>query len=1002
MIGQTFSHYRIIESLGEGGMGSVYVAEDTHLGRHVAVKFPYVTGDEHHWRARFLREARAASMLNHANIAAIYDYGETDEGQPFIVMELVRGPTLSDLLHEHGLSIKRAVEIIEAVAEALSEAHSKGIVHRDIKPTNVVINERGIPKVLDFGLAKQTGEEQTHASLMDQDARTLLATKTHSGAIVGTPLYLSPEQATGAPVDARSDIFALGALFYECIAGRPAFDAASVMEIISQVIQLNVPPPSRFNPRIPAELDRIALKALQKKPEARYQSADALLKDLRATHATLEHNGHSRIVPRLQSISHSSAIITLSDMIQRPRISIGAVLLGAVAVSLVVWGAVRWLRPVAHQPTAECRRWFETGTNALRDGAYYQASKALERAVSCDSDYALAHARLAESWAELDYGDRAREELIIVMKLVPDRSILQPLDRLYLQAVTNSVSRDFSGAIENYTEIVNQVPDSEKPYAYVDLGRAFEKNDEMDKAISSYVEATNRAPEYATAFLRLGTLYGRKQEVPSAMATLSRAEAIYDASNNVEGQTEVRYRRAVLLNDTEGRVLEAREQLEKARVMAEAINNKYQQIRILLLGSSIAYKQGNTEQAQAFAREAIELAQVNQMEALVAKGLTDLGIVYLAKGDYAEAESYFKQALEYARKYKGRLNEARAAGMLASMYIQQGKADAALPFLEQALGFYQAGSYRKETSQLLLLRGRIYQQKGDFDASLESYRQQLELAEQSKDEAQIAYAHTHIGNLLFDIERYEEALAHFEDSYARDNQLGNQLHTGYDLANRAKALWWLGRQGVDTNLAGARRYADRPDNSYKELLAYINLIEAQMLLSEQLFPEAKAKCQEILKLVGKQHADPAVRANLMLGLALAQSRQASAGKSLCQKALDEARQLGDAQLIARAQLALSEASLAEGNAPDALSNAEQAQAFFTRAGQTEQNWRASLIMGEASRKMNDMDGMGRHFSRAAELLNTLQQKWGDDTFKAYLARPDIQLYFKRLNTDSSK
>ena len=1002
MIGQTFSHYRVLESLGEGGMGSVYVAEDTHLGRRVAVKFPAVTRDEHHYRARFLREARAVSMLNHPNIASIYDYGETEMGQPFIVMELVKGPTLGDLLHEHGLTIKRAVEIIEAVASALSEAHSKGIVHRDIKPTNVVLSERNVPKVLDFGLAKQTGEEPVRGA--DPEAHTLLATKTRSGAIVGTPLYLSPEQATGAPVDARSDIFALGALLYECIAGRAAFDGETVIEIVAQVIHFDAPAPSTFNPNIPPELDRITLKALQKKPDARYQSAEELLQDLRAANAALDENGHTRTqtiaIPR--NTGRVSALHTLSDIIQRPRLSIGAVLVGILALGLLIWGAVHWLRPVAHQPTADCKRWYETGTNSLREGAYYQASKALERAIACDNQYALAHARLAESWAELDYGDKAREELITVMKLVPDRSVLPPLERLYLQAITNAVSRDFAGATKTYNEIVGQVPDSEKPHAYVDLGRAYEKNEELDKAIASYIEATNRSPDYATAFLRLGSLYGRKREMASATATFDRAEAIYEALNNVEGRAEVLYRRGVMLNDTAGKVAEARAQLEKARVMAQAINNQYQQVRILLQLSSVAYKEGNTTQAQQYASEAIELAQTNQMEALIAKGLTDLGNVYFAKGDYSNAESYYKQGLDNARKYKGRLNEARALGMLGSLHIQQGNVDAALPYIDQALAFYQAGSYRNETSQLLSLRARAFRQKGNLEAALQSFRQQLQLAEQAGDQSQIAYSHTGIGELLSDMEKYQEALNHFNESYARNKQLGNQLFIGYDLMNRGKTMWWLGNDGASAALSQARDIADRPDNSYKELLASIYLIEARILLSERRTADAKVKCQQVLSLAGTQYKITAARAKFMLGLSQALSGQAGQGRRLCEEALADARQIGDPSLIANASMALAETALAEGNAQQALENSKQAQAYFTQAGQTEPEWRALLIAGEASQKISDQENAGQYFSRAAERLSTLEQKWGADTFKNYLSRPDIQLYSKRLNSNAAK
>src|ERR1044072_1753892 len=192
MIGQTVSHYRILEKLGEGGMGEVYLAEDLHLARRGAIKF--LTSTDRHYRARFIREASAVSALNHPHIAMAPDYGENTDGQPFIVMEFVKGKSLSELLEE-GLTLRRSVEIISAIAEPLGEAHELGIVHRDIKPTNVLVSERGHVKVLDFGLVKHMFD--VPVSDVDLDARTIYSTKTRSDVIVGTTLYLSPEQATG-------------------------------------------------------------------------------------------------------------------------------------------------------------------------------------------------------------------------------------------------------------------------------------------------------------------------------------------------------------------------------------------------------------------------------------------------------------------------------------------------------------------------------------------------------------------------------------------------------------------------------------------------------------------------------------------------------------------------------------------------------------------------------------------------------------------------------------
>jgi serine/threonine-protein kinase len=277
--GQLVSHYRLLDQIGRGGMGVVFTAEDIHLRRRVAIKFLDQERNTRVSRARFLREARAASVLSHPDIAAVYDYGETDDGRPFIVMELLRGQNLSDVLEQAGLTLDRSVSVVGRVLEALAEAHRHGIVHRDVKPSNIHLGERGEVKVLDFGLAKSLNDE----SPAGQDAAAGdLPTRTLAGAVLGTPLYVSPEQATGAPVDQRGDLFAVGAVLYECLTGRPAFAAPSVVEIFARVISPEpLPPPSRYNPSVPPALDRVTLKALAKRTADRYQSAEEFLEELR-------------------------------------------------------------------------------------------------------------------------------------------------------------------------------------------------------------------------------------------------------------------------------------------------------------------------------------------------------------------------------------------------------------------------------------------------------------------------------------------------------------------------------------------------------------------------------------------------------------------------------------------------------------------------------------------------------------------------------------------------
>lgn len=994
MIGETISHYRMVEKLGEGGMGVVYIAEDTVLGRRVAIKTLTATRADQHFRMRFLREAQAVSKLSHPHIATIFDYGETDDGQPYIVMELVKGKTLSDLMLNEALTIPRAIEIVKQVAEALAEAHRKGIVHRDIKPSNIAINERGNVKVLDFGLAKQID-----VSPSDPDAHTRLDTQTREGVIVGTPMYLSPEQALGVEVDARSDLFSLGSVLYECIAGQPAFAGSGPVDICAKVIRDDPRRPSEFNSSVSPELDRITLKALAKKPEARYQTADEIVAALESAQANPRMNSSDRTVTRLMSPAPGThptgALGTLSDIFKRPRLSIGYVAAGLVIVGLLVFSIWYVTRAKPHHATAEAQKLYDTGTEAIRNGSFFQASKALGLAIKSDDQFALAHARLAEAWMELDYSDKAKDELLRVGELTPDRSLFTPVDALYLDAVTATVRRDFARAIEAYSEIARRQPD--QPQVHVDLGRAYEKNNQSEKAVGSYVEATNRDPQNATAFLRLGNLYGRQHNLAGANSAFDKAEVIYQSLGNVEGRVEVAFQRGVMLNDVAGKVEEARTQLEQARDMAKVVNSQYQQIRILFQLSSVSFKEGKADQAQQYARDAVELAQANQMESLVARGSVDLGNVYLVRGDYADAERYFQQALEFAQRFGGRQNEARARLSLASLYFQRGEADRAIGFDEQALTFYQSGGYRTEISQALLLRARIYKFKGDYKAALESFQQQLQLAEQTGDQAQVASAQNSIGYLFFDEERYAEALEYFEKNYQINRSIGNQLFMGYALMNRGATHWRLGQtDSAHEDLDQASAIAKRDDSSFKELQAFIDLIEAQVSFSEGSFPDAEKKCQHAIDLAGVQNKVVMIRAKYLMGLSQARSGQTKLGQTTCEEARDAAASLGDPLLLSRCQLALAEAYLAANDTQRAIASAKQSQGFFSTAGLAESEWRAWLIEGLASQKAGERDNARDYRTHAVDLLSSLQQKWGAEVYQSYISRPDIRKYRGQL------
>ena len=967
-------------------MGEVFLAQDTRLERKVAIKIlPAKSIEDSHARKRLIREAKAAATLDHPNICTIHEVNE-EGADPFIVMQYIEGETLWDKVRNNPLAPAEVVHIGIQAAEALAEAHSHGIVHRDIKPQNVIITPRGQVKILDFGLAKQLQNE----GAIDKEAKTETQLTEH-GQIVGTVGYMSPEQLRAGNIDARSDVFSLGVTLYESATGKPAFFGNSKIEISSQVLHVEPPRPSQISPAIPPGLEEIILKAMAKDVDARYQSANAMLDDLRKLQASLS------VGSGLLTIEPRSSVVTaaVTRAWKRKPIKVGAFIVPLLIVGILL--ALRIWHPSLHQPSPEARTWYDQGLVAMRSGTYYQASKRLERSIELDDRYALSHARLAETYLEINSTEKAQEELLRGMSLAPDRSALASADAAYLDAVAATVRRDFAAAVGYYQKILDQAPNIEKANAYVDLGRAYEKNENLDKAIESYLEAIKRDPQSPAGFLRLAILYSRRQDSANAEVAFKEAEKLYQTMSNDEGRVEVLFQRGALLART-GKLPEARAQLEQVLEILKNVDNKYQLVRTQLQLSLVARDEGNIDRAKELAAEAIRVAQSANIKNIATQGLIDLGLALMSRGDFDESGKYFRQALDLARQDKSRSSEVKAILSLGRLNQQLGNNDEAISQLQEALNFYKPGGYRKETSIALTALGRAYQDKGEEETALKIFEEQLQLSRDSGDQQGLGESHMNLALLRgLGQEMYPEALSHLDEKVKIDEARGAKVGLGFDHMNRGNFLWQLGKYPeARAALDKAFEIANQPGANYKAALAWVHLTRAQMALSERNYSEAKKNAQLALDVSASQFPDVTLQAKYCIGRAEAFSGPPQVGRKLCEEAVAMAKKVNAPQQISSGLLALAEVLLIANDSKGALENALEAQKMLAQSGQQDSQWRALLIAARASELAGNKSAARDYASQADSLCAGLEQKWGKEAYESYLRRPDIQNYRNQI------
>ena len=942
--------YRIVRFLGRGGMGEVYEAEDLELHEQVALKtlLPKIAADRS-MIARFKQEIQLSRKISHPNVCRVFDLardpadGSSEAGITFLTMEFLAGETLDAALGREGRwSADRAVPLLDQMAEALAAAHRAGIIHRDFKPSNVMLvpNAEGLRAVVtDFGLARQV-------------APTGETTATLTGKVMGTLDYMAPELLTGSAASVESDVYALGMVAYRMLTGALPFPSDTPLAGAILRAKVPVPSPRSLAPDLDPACERAILRALDPDPARRFS-----------------RTSHFMAAMRGEAPSTSAAV----SLWARRKMVAAALAVVAILGGGIAWQA--WMRS-RNGPSPEALYWYRKGADALGDSTYYKAAKALEEAVRLDPAFALAHARLAEAYNEIDESEKANEQML--RALDPSaHAAPRGADRLYVDAVHRTLEGDFPGAIRIYTELGSRVPEREKAAVLVDLGRSRERDDEISKAMEAYQEAARLEPQDAAAHLRTGMLLGRQNKLAEANSEFDQAESLYQSSANTEGRAEVLYQRGFLASKLR-QLPEARAALAKATQLAQAISTEYQEIAATLQLSIVTYQEGDAQRAEQLASAATERARRSGRNYLSARGLTDLGNAQFARGDSARAETNFRDALELARRFHMKRAEARALFSLASLHQSQDAApETVLKEIQPALDFFRKAGFRYETIQCLFLIARVQRDLGNYAGALKEFQDQLSVAGEANDRQQMALAEQGIAQVLFFQGDWPSALVHYERHYELAASNADRIGMGNGLVNRAKLLWRLGRyRDAEQVLAEAEELSAKA-GSDSRLAAFIAEYRAEMALSRGLFGDA-ARLGRLAAAMPAASKQLQADANCVAGLALARAGSAREGKGICVDQSSDNR------------VAIAEILLHSSEAPAALEQIQPALDEFDRTGRIESSWRAWALAARARRANDDTAGARKASETASARLADLEKSWPAADFAAYLRRADIR------------
>lgn len=947
--------FRIVRLLGKGGMGEVFEAQDLQTGRIALKTIRADIATSPQIFARFRREVQLARKVSGPQICRIHELFVLPEaeGSPataFLTMEFLEGMTLRRKLAGSGpLNRNEALPIALDICEGLRLIHEQGIVHRDLKAANIMLcNRAGKSRavVMDFGLAWLDASAPIAA-----DAPTLseVPSQTAHGVLAGTPAYMAPEQFEGKPVSPATDIYALGVVLYELVTGRQPYAADT--PVAAAIRHARRPDPvSSIRRHIPRHWDRVIARCLEYDPEKRFQQAGEVAAALRSSPLRLHNIRKDH--PRLMGLAAAGVLALLG-----------------------LWAASWWRSMQYYRPDAEANRWYQNGLSALREGSYLRATRELSNAVARDQRFVMAHARLAEAWANLDFDGVAQREMLIASA---GESRVPPLDRMYLDAIRDTLTRDFKGALDLYRRILDRLPQSGKASGYLDVGMAYERVGDPQDALANYAKASSRDADNPAPWLRAGMLQTRLNHVPEANEDFARAQDLYAAEMNWEGQAELDYQRGYLAS-LRGDLAGSMSYLQRSTEEGKAISSPQLQIRALTQMSSIECASGHLEQAVADANSAVQLAGSRQLDTWAAMALAWLANAHLNQGPahFAEADSELTDARDLAAQSQQGRALALANLVLASLRDSQHRWAEVIAPATDALAYYRANGYFANAANARLLLLRATPVTGDLELRLKDAQDFSNLAENSGSSYLRGEADHALGNAYELLERYPDALQQFSNAVSL---AGSATNRGYEVIAMSAVLVRLGQ------IPKARAYlASLPaDPAYR---LDLQGVQADALLAQAQYPGAYRLSARVLHENADLPQDERREFENRLAIAAAHlGRSTEALASFTDIPAGNTENEADRAYTALQRL---EMELWVGQRQTVLSSVDGLAGYLESQSLYDSALRADLIAAAAAGSTGTRSKQALFTQKAVDNLTKLKHTWGLPAVLIYLSRPDL-------------